>query len=136
MWTFHKEVSMATQIIRGPDGRPAFAVLPWDEYRALAPDAADAALSDEELFDRAKAEGDETFPTEIADRLIAGDSPIKVFREYRSLSQAALAKAAGVHRMYISQLERGTRAGSTAMLIKLAGALGVELQDLVDQPAA
>ena len=126
---------MATQIIRGPDGRPAFAVLPWDEYRALAPDAADAALSDEELFDRAKAEGSETFPAEITDRLIAGDSPIKVFREYRSLSQAALAKAAGVHRMYISQLERGTRTGSTAMLIKLASALGVELQDLVDQPA-
>ena len=46
---------MATQIIRGPDGNPAFAVLPWDEYRALVPDAADAALSDEELFDRADA---------------------------------------------------------------------------------
>ena len=64
---------MATQIIRGPDGKPAFAVLPWDEYRALAPDAADSALSNEELFDRAKTEGDETFPAEVADRLIAGN---------------------------------------------------------------
>lgn len=90
----------------------------------------EVALSDEDLYDLAKAEGGESFPAEVVDRLITGDSPLKVYREYRDLTQKELAKAAGVSAMYVSQIERGNREGSSATLKKLAAALKVELADI------
>lgn len=72
----------------------------------------------------------ETVPAEIVDRLLAGDSPVKVWREYRGLTQRALATQAGLNFTYLSQLETGARKGTTATMKKLAEALGVDLDDL------
>jgi DNA-binding XRE family transcriptional regulator len=119
------------QIIRDEAGNPAYAVLPWNVYRALAPDAADSALSDEELYDAAIAAAEEHFPIVVADRLMAGEHPVKVFREYRGLTQKQLAKAAGLDAVYLSQIETGKRRGSTETLRKLARALDLDLDDLV-----
>jgi mRNA interferase RelE/StbE len=95
------------------------------------PDAAAPALSDEELYDAAKAAGREHFPIEVVDRLMAGENPLKVFREYRGLTQKELAKAAGLGAVYLSQIETGKRRGSTETLRKLARALDLDLDDLV-----
>lgn len=119
------------QIIRDASGEPAFAVLPWADYRALAPDVDDAELSDEELAARAETAAEEAFPGEVVDRLLAGENPIRVFRELRGLTQAALAEAAGVAPMYVSQLERGTRTGSIETIRAIARVLRVDLDDLV-----
>ena len=51
----------------------------------------DGAISDEELYDRARSEGGESFPIEVADRLLAGESPIRVYRSYRGMTQQELA---------------------------------------------
>ena len=59
-----------------------------------------------------------------------GDSPLKVFREYRGLTQAALAELAGISRLYLSQIETGRRGGSVKTLRALAKALDVELDDV------
>ena len=72
----------------------------------------------------------ESVPAETVDRLVAGENPIKVWREYRSLSQRALAARAGLYFAYLSQIETGARKGTTATLKKLAEALGVDLDDL------
>ncbi len=88
-------------------------------------DAADVAA-----FDAAKARNEESFPAEIADRLIAGDNPIKVFRKYRGLTQKQLAKQAKTAAAYLSQIETGRRIGSVKLLRRLAGELGVGLDDL------
>jgi len=72
----------------------------------------------------------ETVPAEIVDRLLAGDSPVKVWREYRGLTQRALATRAGLNFTYLSQLETGARKGTTATMKKLAEALGVDLDDV------
>ena len=53
------------QVIFDDSGTPAFAVIPWQEYERMR--GADASLTDEELYDRAKAEGGESFPIEVVD---------------------------------------------------------------------
>lgn len=90
----------------------------------------DAAISDEELYDRAGHEGGESFPIDVADRLIAGESPIRVYRSYRGMTQRELAAAAGIDPVYLSQIERGQRTGSTKTLGALAKLLNVALDDL------
>ncbi|MDE0058995.1 MAG: hypothetical protein OXI22_11830 [Defluviicoccus sp.] len=62
----------------------------------VRPSAADAALGDEAPYDRARAGGGEPFPAEIADRLLAGESPIREHRLYRGMTQKRLAEAAGM----------------------------------------
>ncbi len=122
---------MATQIIVDEAGKPAYAVIPWPEYERLMPEAADAALSDEALYDRAKEEEEELFPAAVLDRLLAGESPVRVYRKYRDLTQKQLAEAAGINAVYLSQIETGKRSGSLKTLAAIAKALSVEAGDLV-----
>ena len=77
-------------------------------------------------------------PLVAARRLIEGEHPLKVWREHRGLTQKALAAEAGTSALYLSQIERGRRSGSTKLLRRLADALGVEIDDLVveDVPKA
>jgi ribosome-binding protein aMBF1 (putative translation factor) len=72
----------------------------------------------------------EMVPAEMVDRLLAGDNPVKVWREHRGLSQRALAARAGLDFTYLSQIETGARKGTVATMKKLAEALGLELGDL------
>jgi transcriptional regulator with XRE-family HTH domain len=46
-------------------------------------------------------------------------------RQRANLSQEALAERAGLHRTYVSQLERGLKSPTVSVLSKLAPALGV-----------
>ena len=89
------------------------------------------APGDEALYDEAKAEGGEFFPAEVVDRLLAGESPIRVYRTYRGMTQKQLAEAAGINPVYLSQIETGKRAGSLRTLTAMATALGVQAGDLV-----
>jgi DNA-binding XRE family transcriptional regulator len=82
--------------------------------------------------DRAKAQRDqETVPIAVADAMLAGEHPMRVWREYRRMTQDQLAQAAGVRRAYIAQLESGRRRGSTKVLADIARALGVDIEDLI-----
>lgn len=119
------------QVILDEGGRPAFAVIPWREYERLSNGEAEAALSDEELYDRARAERGESFPAEVADRLLAGENPVRVYRSHRGMKQGDLAVAAGIHPVYLSQIETGKRTGSAKTLAAIAGALGVSVDDLI-----
>lgn len=146
---------MPVQIITGRDGKPAFAVVPFEAFSTLltyarkgANENSDdfgplkklewnwnklAANNDEDVavYDEAKARKEESFPLEIADRMIGGENPTKVFREYRGLTQKQLAKKTGTSAAYLSQIETGRRTGSIRLLRRLAGALDVEVEDLI-----
>ena len=106
--------------------------IPAAEYRTLL--GAAANLADLTAHDRAMAaiaRGDEELvPEAFAKRLIAGESPVRVWRELRGLTQATLAAASGVNRVQIANIESGAKSGSVATLRKLADALGVGLDDL------
>lgn len=57
-------------------------------------------------------------------------------RHARSLTQDALAKAAAVPRSTIANLESGEGNPSLAVLVKVAGALGVPIDELLASPRA
>ncbi|WP_373378878.1 helix-turn-helix domain-containing protein [Cupriavidus nantongensis] len=106
------------------DGRREYAVVPievWERVKHLIEDAGDVAL-----FDAAKA-GDDGFrvPAAVVDAELAGDHPVKAWRNYRRLTQDALARAAGISKPYLSQIENRSRAGSAEALRRLAQALDV-----------
>ena len=68
---------------------------------------------------------------EFVERMIAGESPLRIFREHRALTLEALATAIGVTKGFLSQVENGHRSLSVDVLKKAAAALGVDLDDLV-----
>jgi hypothetical protein len=107
------------------DKDPAdFVLLAVDELAEIIEDRAVQAG-----YERTRAE--ETVPIAVVDRLLAGENPIRVWREHRGLSLIALAAAAGLGKGYLSQLERGARQGPVSTIQRLAAALCVDLDDLV-----
>ena len=119
------------QVIRDDRGNPAFAVIPWREYRRLAAVGDEAGLTDEELYDRAKAEGGEAFPIGLADRLLEGENAVRVYRDHRGMTQRQLAEAAGINPVYLSQIENGRRTGSAKTLAAIARVLRIDLDALI-----
>lgn len=98
---------------------------------ALAEEAQDAADAREAMRELASGE-DEAIPAEVANRLLSGNEhPLKVWREYRGLTQESHGRAAGVGKSYISQIEAGNKSGSAKVLKKLAETLRVDMDDLV-----
>ena len=73
----------------------------------------------------------ESFPLEVTERIIAGESPIKVYREYRGLTQVVLAQKAGISRPYLTEIETGKKEGSITSLKSIAKSLNVDLEDIV-----
>lgn len=70
-------------------------------------------------FDAATVAASKTVPREVITRVVAGESPLRVWRERCGLTQPALAEGAGC------------KPGSIAVLKRLATALGVEVDDLL-----
>lgn len=110
-------------------GKPAFYVLPaalWERIRDKVEDADDVAA-----FDRAVANDDGVrIPSKVAHAMADGVHAVRAWREYRGMTQDALATAASVSKPFISQIEGSKREGTAATLKKLARALGVTLEAL------
>jgi DNA-binding XRE family transcriptional regulator len=92
-------------------------------------------LEDIRDFDRLTAAiergEDELIPSEVVYAILDGENPIKVWREFRGLTQAQLAGAARISKPYLSQIETGKRKGSTDVLSALAKALHVTLEEVI-----
>ncbi len=74
---------------------------------------------------------EELIPAEYVKRMLAGESPLRVWRDYRGMTQTALSDTSGVNRVQIANIEAGTRTGSVDTLKKLADALGITVDDLI-----
>ena len=117
------------------EGRPEYAVLPYDLYAQLVEDADMLqAIRDYDEAKLALADGEELVPAHIPYAIMDGENPIKVWREYRGLNQQDLAQAAGISASYLSQIETGKREGTTAVLQAIAHALNLTLDDVVYTP--
>lgn len=77
---------------------------------------------------------EELIPSQIAYAILDGENPIKVWREYRGMTQQAVADNAGISKPYLSQIETNKRTGTKEVLLAIAKALKVTLDDIVIQP--
>lgn len=107
--------------------------IPKAEYErllALQEDFADiqAALAVEA---RIVTGDEELIPGNVVDRLLDGEQPLRVWREFRNLTQADLARSSGVNRVQIVDIEAGRNSGSVHTLRKLATVLDVSVDDLI-----
>jgi DNA-binding XRE family transcriptional regulator len=103
------------QIIK-KDGKPAFAVIPYEEYLRLLP-------KDE----------DETVPHEVVGLVIKkGMNLVKAWRTHLGLTQREVAKRAGISQAALSQMEKSANELRTATLEKLARAMGISAEQLRD----
>ena len=124
---------MKPQIITNSDREPAFAVIPYDEYRALIERLEwFEDLRDSKAFEEKLVRGEEeVVPAEVVERLVGGESPVKVWREHRGLTQEDLGEQVGLSGSYLSQIESGKRDGTVRVYAALARVLGVDVDDLV-----
>jgi len=98
---------MTVQVIKQRD-KPEWAVVPYQEYLTLLEKA--EMLQDVQDYDSAKMaleEGkEELLPESFVNELLEGANPVKLWREYRGLTQKKLADAAGISIPYLSQLSK------------------------------
>ena len=107
-----------------------FVLVPVEQYNQLLADL--EMLKDSRDFRTAKAVDEETFPEEVINRLILNEeSPIKVYREYRGLTQKQLADKVGIQRAYLAEIEIGRKSGSVKTLKAIAEALDVDLMSIL-----
>lgn len=110
------------------NGKP-YVLLPQPAYEKMLQQLDDAA--DDAALERALARGEEGFPLTLFDAIRAGASPVRVFRQYRDLTQQQLADRAGILRPMLSAIENGKKSGSIATVKAIAAALDVPLEILV-----
>jgi ribosome-binding protein aMBF1 (putative translation factor) len=108
------------------------AILPRKDYEALVAKAAEADedAGMERLVARARkdvAAGAPLLPKDIADRLADGESPVRVLREWRDMTQMHLSFKTHISQSHISDIESGRRTGTPATLRAIATALKVPL---------
>jgi DNA-binding XRE family transcriptional regulator len=102
----------------------------FDRLVALA-EAAEDGQAVARFRARLAAGEEELVPEAVAARLIEGESPVRVWREHRGLTQSGLARASGVNRVVVADIEAGRKGGSVRSLKALAAALRVAIDDLV-----
>jgi len=77
-----------------------------------------------------KGESRNRLPIELVDRMIAGEHPVRIWREHRGMSVNELARKTDVPSSYLSEIENGKKPGSLAAMRALAKGLGVTMDDL------
>ena len=98
-------------------GKP-YVLVPLHEYRMMTND--DNVASGDSL------------PDEVLDSLSAGrDSPIKILRKFRNMTQQQLAEAAGLSRPYLTEIEKRRKDGSLRALKAIASALSLDVRHLM-----
>jgi DNA-binding XRE family transcriptional regulator len=122
---------MNIQIIEH-NGAPEYAIVPFSEWEKIIDRLEELEdIRDARAISAAIAAGEETYPHEFVKRLSSDENPLKVWREYRKLTLATLAKACGVSVPALSQIENNKRTPGVVLLIKLSKALGCDMEDLV-----
>ena len=130
-------VSSNVQFIHTPSGDD-LAVLPRTEYDrlvALAGEAKEDAAASRIVRNstRALKEGREVvLPKSVADRLADGGNAVRVIREWRGMTQGELAVAVGISQNYLSEIETGRRKGPAELQKKIARALRVPMDLLIE----
>ena len=104
--------SLPVQIINGPDGAPAFVVIPYADYLAQRCAARDL------------------IPHELVTRVVFdGSSPARAWREHLKLTQAEVAERLGISQSAYAQQENSERLRKSSRE-KIAAVLGITAAQL------
>ena len=124
-------MSSNLQFIVAPNG-DRLVVMPEDVYERLrgAAEMAENVVAYDEAKRRLAAGEEELIPSEMVDRILTGENRVRVWREHRGMTVAALAEKAGITQPYLSQIETGKREGTLQTMKKVAEALKIGLDDL------
>lgn len=99
------------QTIKGPDGTPAYVVVPYAEFM--------------QRF----AGADGLIPHEVVSATVDGASPMKAWREHLRLTQAEVAARMGISQAAYAQTEAAKHPRKTT-LARVAAALHIALEQL------
>ncbi len=99
------------QIINGPGGKPAFVVIPYDEYMAQ------------------RNVNKNLIPHDVISRTLGGATPVRAWREHLGLTQSEAAARLGISRSAYAQQENSERL-CKASIEKIAIALGITSEQL------
>jgi DNA-binding XRE family transcriptional regulator len=77
-----------------------------------------------------KTKAKDYLPAELVSRMIAGEHPVRIWREHRGLTLTELANKADMPKSYLSAIENRRKPGSIDAHRALAKALGVTVDDI------
>ena len=101
------------------DGKPAFAVIPWEEYQKLIRQSPD--------------ETDVWIPHEVVKaNVINRASMVRAWREYFGMTQQELARRAGMTQPALARLEKSDSKPRVGTLKKISAAMDITLEQLTD----
>jgi predicted transcriptional regulator len=123
---------MSVQIIE-KNGKPEWAVIPFQDYKRLQ-EALEDAEDIKEIEENIKAisDGNEiTVPGEVTFAILDGVSPIRAWREYRQIKMNELSKKVGISSSYLSQIENGKRNPTIDTLRAIAKELEIDIDMLI-----
>ncbi len=98
-------------------GKPAFAVIPWDEYQMLISN---------------RQELDVWFPNDVVKANSRGVSLIAAWREHFEMTQAELAAKCEMKQAAIARLEKGHAGARRSTLARIAAAMGIMVEQLIE----
>ena len=108
-----------------------YTILPLKDYENLLErleDAEDIATANDIKRKITRCE-EETFPAEVIHSIILDKkNPVKVYREYRGLTQQELADKVGIGLSMIKKIESGFTTGSLETIKSIAKVLNVDVE--------
>ena len=87
-------------------------------------------LEDLAVIRQARKNPPHYIPLALVKRQLAGESPLKIWREFRAMTQEKLAEISCVSRGMIAGIEAGHKQGAVGTLKKLANALDCDIDSL------
>lgn len=112
-------------------GKRAYAVIPYPLYQRLAAMIEDA--EDIQALEAFYADDDGfRIPGSLLRRELAGESPVMLWREHRGVTLEQLADITNIDQVVLAQIERGILPVPDESMTKLAQALDVPEDILVD----
>ena len=124
---------MAAIMTKTPGGED-IVILSRAEYEALtaeSEDRTDAARA-RAVLAHLEAGEEELLTGAELDALLAAPTPLAFWRRKRGLTQAVLAREAGIAQGFLSEIEAGKKTGDVGTLRRIAQALNIRLDDLVE----
>jgi DNA-binding XRE family transcriptional regulator len=107
-----------------------------DDIAAVAAARADDARFAARIESERGAAVEVTIPIEVIEAELDGAHPIRAWRDHRGWTQADLSVKSGVGRDLIAQLETRRKKGSIATFDRIAQALGVPIEALIEDKEA